>query len=55
MRIVLETVLRRVELETTDAASEPVRRRFVTYTPRDGGRVRVTRLTPAQQPARVAV
>ncbi|MBS1870228.1 MAG: cytochrome P450 [Actinobacteria bacterium] len=55
MRIVLETVLRRAELETTDAASEPVKRRFVTYTPRDGGRVRVTRLAPAASPARVAV
>jgi cytochrome P450 len=51
MRIVLETVLRRATLETTDAEDEPVRRRFVTYTPRDGGRVRVTQLARAQQPA----
>jgi len=50
MRIVLETVLRRTTLETTDAASEPVKRRFVTFTPRDGGRVRVTQLSPAQPP-----
>jgi len=51
MRIVLETVLRRATLETTDAESEPVKRRFVTYTPRDGGRVRVRQLAPAQSPA----
>jgi len=51
MRIVLETVLRRATLETTDEASEPVKRRFVTFTPRDGGRVRVTQLAPAQPPA----
>ncbi|HET6448117.1 MAG TPA: cytochrome P450 [Conexibacter sp.] len=54
MRIVLETVLRRATLETTDAVPEPIKRRFVTFTPRDGGRVRVTQLTPAQPPARVA-
>ena len=54
MRIVLETLLRRATLETTDAPSEPVRRRFVTFTPGDGGRVRVTRLAPAlEPPARV--
>ena len=53
MRIVLETVLRRAMLETTDAESEPVKRRFVTYTPRDGGRVRVRQLTPAQAAAPV--
>jgi len=52
MRIVLETVLRRATLETTDAPSEPVKRRFVTFTPRDGGRVRVTQLAPAQAPTR---
>ena len=51
MRIVLDTILRRATLETTDAASEPVKRRFVTYTPAQGGRVRVTRLTPAQSSA----
>ena len=51
MRIVLETVLRRAVIATTDEASEPVKRRFVTYTPRDGGRVRVTQLAPAQPPA----
>jgi cytochrome P450 len=51
MRIVLETVLRRATLQTTDAESEPVKRRFVTYTPRDGGRVRVAQLAPAQPPA----
>ncbi|HEX7292674.1 MAG TPA: cytochrome P450 [Conexibacter sp.] len=51
MRIVLETVLRRATLATSDAEAEPVKRRFVTYTPRDGGRVRVTQLAPAQPPA----
>jgi len=50
MRIVLETIMRRATLETTDEASEPVKRRFVTFTPRDGGRVRVTQLKPAQPP-----
>jgi cytochrome P450 family 135 len=55
MRIVLETVLRLATLETTDAAAEPVRRRFVTYTPRDGGRIRLTRLAPAPQPPAPAV
>jgi cytochrome P450 len=54
MRIVLDTVLRRATLETTDAEAEPVKRRFVTYTPARGGRVRVARLAPAQPPARVA-
>jgi cytochrome P450 len=51
MRIVLQTVLRRARLETTAAEPERVKRRFVTYTPRDGGRVRVTQLVPAQPPA----
>jgi cytochrome P450 family 135 len=46
MRIVLETVVRRATLETTEAPAEPVRRRFVTFTPKDGGRVRVTRIAP---------
>jgi cytochrome P450 len=48
MRIVLDTILRRATLETTDAEPEQVRRRFVTYTPGRGGRVRVTRLEPAR-------
>jgi cytochrome P450 len=51
MRIVLDTLLRRATLETTDAEAEPVKRRFVTYTPAQGGRVRVTRLAPAQPAA----
>ncbi|MGN6188092.1 MAG: cytochrome P450 [Conexibacter sp.] len=55
MRIVLETVLRRATFARTEAAGEPVKRRFVTYTPREGGRVRVTRLAPAQQPPAPAV
>ncbi len=56
MRIVLDTILRRATLETTDAEPETIKRRFVTYTPGQGGRVRVTRLAPAQPqpPARVA-
>jgi len=51
MRIVLQTILRMAALETTGAEPEKVRRRFVTYTPGRGGRVRVTRLTPARRPA----
>ncbi len=51
MRIVLGTVLRRATLETTVAEAEPVKRRFVTYTPAQGGRVRVTRLAPAPSSA----
>jgi cytochrome P450 family 135 len=54
MRIVLETVLRRATLATTDDAPEKVRRRFVTYTPGRGGRVRVAQLAPAQPAAPVA-
>jgi cytochrome P450 family 135 len=56
MRTVLGTILRRATLETTDAEPEPVRRRFVTFTPAEGGRVRVTDLAPAQRAGtRVAV
>jgi cytochrome P450 family 135 len=51
MRIVLDAILRRATLETTDAEAEPVKRRFVTYTPAQGGRARVTRLAPAQPAA----
>ncbi len=51
MRIVLQTILRMAVLETTGAEPEKARRRFVTYTPGRGGRVRVTRLTPAGRPA----
>jgi cytochrome P450 len=51
MRIVLDTVLRRATLETTAAEAEPVKRRFVTYTPAQGGRVRVTQLTPTRPAA----
>ncbi len=54
MRVVLQTILRRAELETTSDAGEAVRRRFVTFTPGDGGRVRVTRLAPARPAERVA-
>jgi cytochrome P450 len=50
MRIVLDTVLRMATLETTSAEPEPVRRRFVTFTPGQGGRVRVKALEPAQRP-----
>jgi len=55
MRIVLATILRRATLATSDEAAERVKRRFVTYTPARGGRVRVTRMEPARPPARVAV
>jgi cytochrome P450 len=51
MRIVLSTILRRAELETTRADGEHVVRRFVTFTPAHGGRVRVARLEPAVRPA----
>jgi cytochrome P450 len=54
MRIVLDTVLARATLETTDAPAESVRRRFVTFTPARGGRVRVSRLAPAPDAERVA-
>ncbi|MGB2711803.1 MAG: cytochrome P450 [Conexibacter sp.] len=50
MRIVLGTILRMAQLETTDAEAEQVRRRFVTFTPAHGGRVRVTALDPAPAP-----
>ena len=53
MQVVLGTILRRATLETTTAKPEKVRRRFVTFTPGEGGRVRVAALTPAQ-PAPVA-
>jgi cytochrome P450 len=55
MRVALETILRSAELAPTRAPGEPVRRRFVTFTPGHGGRVRVTRLAPAAQPARQVV
>jgi len=54
MRIVLATILRRATLATSDEAAERVKRRFVTYTPARGGRIRVTRMEPARPPARVA-
>ncbi|MDO8211299.1 cytochrome P450 [Conexibacter sp. CPCC 206217] len=41
MRVVLQTILARAALERTDAAPERVTRRFVTFTPADGGVVRV--------------
>ena len=47
MRIVLQTILRRAALETTTEAAEQVRRRFVTFTPGRGGRIRLTALAPA--------
>jgi len=55
MRIVLQEVLRRARLATTDAEDERVKRRFVTYTPARGGRVRVTELTPASAAAATPV
>jgi cytochrome P450 len=51
MRIVLETILRHVELSPTGAPAERVRRRFVTFTPARGGRVRVARRQPARAQA----
>lgn len=54
MRVVLSTILRLATLETTAAEPERVRRRFVTFTPGGGGRVRVSELRPALPGARVA-
>lgn len=51
MRIVLSAILRRATLESTSEAAEKVRRRFVTYTPGRGGRIRVRKLAPAQAAA----
>jgi cytochrome P450 len=48
MQVVLGTILRRATLETTTAEPEKVRRRFVTFTPGQGGRVRITQLAPAE-------
>jgi cytochrome P450 len=48
MRIVLGTILRRARLEATGAPAEQVRRRFVTFTPAHGGRVRLAALEPAR-------
>jgi cytochrome P450 len=48
MRIVLSAILRRAELEPSRDAGEPVVRRFVTFTPKHGGRVRIARLAPAR-------
>lgn len=48
MKVVLGTILRMAQLEEmVGAESEQVRRRFVTFTPARGGRVRVRALTPA--------
>jgi cytochrome P450 len=47
MRIVLQTILRRATLATTSEQAEKVRRRFVTFTPGEGGRIRLTQLAPA--------
>jgi cytochrome P450 len=54
MKVVLGTILRRAQLETTAAEAEQVRRRFVTFTPGRGGRVRVTAMAPASPASRVA-
>jgi cytochrome P450 family 135 len=48
MRIVLSAILRRATLEPVHDAGEPIVRRFVTFTPKHGGRVRISRLTPAR-------
>jgi cytochrome P450 len=48
MRIVLTAILRRASLEPAHDAGEPIVRRFVTFTPKQGGRVRVGRLAPAR-------
>ena len=51
MQVVLGAILRQAVLETTAEESEKVRRRFVTFTPAHGGRVRVTQLAPARPAA----
>jgi len=51
MRMVLAAILRLATLETTADEPEAVRRRFVTFTPAHGGRVRVSDLTPARPAA----
>ena len=43
MKIVLEEVLRRFDLATEAGPAERIARRAITFSPRDGGRVRVTR------------
>ena len=48
MRVVLQTVLRHVALETEAARSERIRRRFITFSPSRGGQVRVTGRRTAQ-------
>jgi len=54
MQVVLGAILRHAELATDPAAApEAVRRRFVTYTPGRGGRVRVARLASAPVRERV--
>ncbi|MDW5592825.1 cytochrome P450 [Conexibacter stalactiti] len=48
MRVVLETILAQARLAPNTAAAERVTRRFVTFTPADGGRITVaSRRTPA--------
>lgn len=41
MKIVLGEVLRRFDLETTGARDERIGRRAITFSPRDGGRIRL--------------
>ena len=50
MRIVLREILRRVELEPTDASDEPAKVRHVTLIPKRQARIRVARrLSPAAE------
>jgi cytochrome P450 family 135 len=52
MRVVLETVLRSRVLEAAGSRAERVARRNVTFSPRNGTRVRaITRVTPRAAPA----
>jgi cytochrome P450 len=50
MRVVLQTILAHARLERSDAAPERVTRRFVTFTPADGGRIRIAARRPAPPP-----
>ena len=45
MKIVLEELLRRFDVAPETAPAERIARRAITFSPRDGGRVRVAPVT----------
>lgn len=55
MRIVLREILRRVELDTTDAPGEAAKVRHVTLIPKKQARIRVVRRTPLPEPLPASV